>query len=96
VPVDSNVFHDACPGTFKYLEVHFACRSLQHQIQFNLTNQTSKRGPPLPPWLFDGSHNPGVGVTSSQATTAGNQRRPWANRDHQQDLPSGILYKKPL
>lgn len=25
VPVDTNTFQDACPGTFKYLEVHYAC-----------------------------------------------------------------------
>ena len=26
VPVDSSIFGDPCPGTFKYIEVHYACR----------------------------------------------------------------------
>lgn len=26
VPVDSTIFGDPCPGTFKYVEVHYACR----------------------------------------------------------------------
>ncbi len=26
VPVLSSVLPDACPGTLKYLEVHYACR----------------------------------------------------------------------
>ena len=27
VPVDSTIFGDPCPGTFKYVEVHYACRN---------------------------------------------------------------------
>ena len=26
VPVDSSIFGDPCPCTFKYIEVHYACR----------------------------------------------------------------------
>ena len=26
VPVQSSIFGDPCPGTFKYIEVHYACR----------------------------------------------------------------------
>ena len=25
VPVDSTIFGDPCPGTFKYIEVHYSC-----------------------------------------------------------------------
>ena len=26
VPVQSSIFGDPCPGTYKYIEVHYACR----------------------------------------------------------------------
>ena len=25
VPVDSTIFGDPCPGTYKYVEVHYSC-----------------------------------------------------------------------
>ena len=31
VSVDSMSFHDACPGTLKYLEIHYACHSRSHK-----------------------------------------------------------------
>ena len=41
VPVNSDLFHDACPGTHKYLEIHYACLSSN--------NQKVKPGGRLPP-----------------------------------------------
>ena len=87
VTVDSNVFHDACPGTLKYLEAHYACRSMQQQA--GQGGSGSKRGPPLPPWLFDANHN-AVSVGGQTTVAATNQRRPWANRDHQRDVVAGV------
>ena len=84
------MFHDACPGTFKYLEAHYACRSLQQQQQQQQNaSGGSKRGPPLPPWLFDAAHGAGNVGANGQTTTASNQRRPWANRDHHRDVAAG-------
>lgn len=46
VPVNSELFHDACPGTHKYLEIHYACLSA------NSDNKKGPRGPPkLPGWF---------------------------------------------
>eukprot|EP00095_Tigriopus_kingsejongensis_P003806 maker-scaffold465_size163580-snap-gene-0.18 protein:Tk03806 transcript:maker-scaffold465_size163580-snap-gene-0.18-mRNA-1 annotation:"latrophilin cirl" len=42
VPVDSTIFGDPCPGTFKYVEVHYACRK-------NPVSASTKRPPP--PWI---------------------------------------------
>ena len=42
--VNSNVFGDPCPGTHKYVEVHYACSP-----QFTTT--TTRR--PLPPWFLE-------------------------------------------
>lgn len=42
VPVDSTIFGDPCPGTFKYVEVHYACRK-------NPVSSSTQRPPP--PWI---------------------------------------------
>ena len=42
--VNSNVFGDPCPGTHKYVEVHYACSPLS-------TTTTTRR--PLPPWFLE-------------------------------------------
>ena len=43
--VNSDVFGDPCPGTHKYVEVHFACAP-------RVLATTTKR--PLPPWFLQG------------------------------------------
>ena len=42
--VNSNVFGDPCPGTHKYVEVHYACSPAS-------TTTTTRR--PLPPWFLE-------------------------------------------
>ena len=32
VPVQSSIFGDPCPGTFKYIEVHYACRKGTYKV----------------------------------------------------------------
>jgi len=44
VPVDSDIFGDPCPGTHKYVEVHYTC------VPQSFSTTTSK---PRPPWLED-------------------------------------------
>ena len=69
--VNSEVFGDPCPGTHKYVEVHFACAP-------RLLATTTKR--PLPPWFLQGgadnlwnnpheSNNPTSSSTMANATT---------------------------
>jgi len=43
IDVTSSVFGDACPGTYKYLEVHYTCK---HKVEAK--SQDSN----LPPWLL--------------------------------------------
>ena len=62
--VNSDVFGDPCPGTHKYVEVHFACAP-------RVLATTTKR--PLPPWFLQGGadnlwNNPKLSPTSSSAT----------------------------
>ena len=45
VPVESSHFPDSCPGTSKYLEIHYACISQSKSSGSQSTNQL------LPPWL---------------------------------------------
>ena len=46
VPVKSDLFHDACPGTHKYLEIHYTCLSTN-----SATSNNQK--PNMPSWMFD-------------------------------------------
>ena len=50
VEVNSSNFHDACPGTLKYLEIHYACTS---KIPQSGTSGSAGKQPSLPPWLID-------------------------------------------
>lgn len=34
VPVQSSIFGDPCPGTYKYIEVHYACRKGKYFLHF--------------------------------------------------------------
>ena len=53
--MDSTIFGDPCPGTFKYVEVHYACREGEREFQnssvaplnFFLFPIKSRRGPKL-------------------------------------------------
>ena len=49
VPVDSEIFGDPCPGTHKYVEVHYTC------VPQSSSTTTNK---PRPPWLLDLSATP--------------------------------------
>ena len=59
VPVDSTIFGDPCPGTFKYVEVHYACRKgerhsekrippRRHSISLYSLSNLGGRGPQRP------------------------------------------------
>ena len=41
VPVDSTIFGDPCPGTFKYVEVHYACRKGERATQREENSSTA-------------------------------------------------------
>ncbi|XP_040563317.1 latrophilin Cirl [Lepeophtheirus salmonis] len=59
ISVDSTSFpEDSCPGTFKYLEVHYACTS---------NTAGAKNPPPPPPWI-----NPWIGRPDSSNSTGRN------------------------
>ena len=63
--VNSEVFGDPCPGTHKYVEVHFACAP-------RLLATTTKR--PLPPWFLQGGadnlwNNPNLGENSPTSSS---------------------------
>merc|ERR1712209_394850 len=61
IPVDSNIFGDPCPGTNKYVEVHYTCEPIQ-------TPATTPKA--LPPWLLDLAATPStVPEISSTSTT---------------------------
>jgi len=49
VPVESSIFGDPCPGTSKYVEVHYTCKPVP------VSTSTTK---PRPPWLLDLSATP--------------------------------------
>merc|ERR1719300_817973 len=49
VPVNSSIFGDPCPGTSKYVEVHYTCKPVP------VSTSTAK---PRPPWLLDLSATP--------------------------------------
>ena len=53
VPVNSDLFHDACPGTHKYLEIHYACLSTSAPTSNN--QKPNSRTPWKPSWM---SHRP--------------------------------------
>ena len=59
IPVLASTFGDACPGTNKYVEVHYTCRPVA-------SAQTTPK--PLPPWLLDLAATPAT--TSTTSTTA--------------------------
>ena len=70
VPVNSSIFGDPCPGSSKYVEVHFTC------IKLPASTTTPK---PRPPWLLDLSATPStewkyktttVTTTTTSTTTA--------------------------
>ena len=42
VPVQSSIFGDPCPGTYKYIEVHYACRKGKNLLLYTLEKKTRK------------------------------------------------------
>ena len=58
--VNSQVFGDPCPTTFKYMEVHYSC-----QQQFTTTTE----GHAQPPWLLDLSATPSPRRRPTTSTT---------------------------
>ena len=58
IPVLAATFGDACPGTNKYVEVHYTCRPVA---------SASTTPKPLPPWLLDLAATPAT--TSTTSTT---------------------------
>ena len=54
IPVRSSLFPDACPGTLKYLEIHYACRGQKSAVSRGQRPQIGRRpDEKLPPWLAD-------------------------------------------
>ena len=51
VAVDSTSFHDACPGTHKYLEIHYACQSRSQEAIPSEPKGPRRKKPALPPWI---------------------------------------------
>ncbi|XP_059096378.1 latrophilin Cirl-like [Tigriopus californicus] len=51
IPVSSSVLPDACPGTHKYLEIHYACSTSKAPV---VVNSNEHR----PPWLQKGRNTP--------------------------------------
>ena len=49
VPVSSDLFGDPCPGTHKYVEIHYTCSPKTSDIT---------RRPPLPPWYLQPVQKP--------------------------------------
>ena len=60
VSVDSSSFHDACPGTLKYLEIHYACSSRSQDAIPSDAIGNGKAKPALPPWLKRQGHTSSV------------------------------------
>ena len=63
VPVSSSLFGDPCPGTSKYVEVHFTC------LTENLPESTVSLQP-SPPWLLDLSATPDTSISTTLSTTS--------------------------
>ena len=73
MPVNSEVFGDPCPGTHKYVEVHYACKN-------KAAASTTKK--PLPPWFLESgagdiwsrnknsNNNGGGGAAAAEETAA--------------------------
>ncbi len=59
--MDASLFGDACPGTSKYMEVHYTCRSLE---------QATTTPRPIPPWHRE------LGATPATQRTTTTSRRP--------------------
>jgi len=67
IPVDSTIFGDPCPGTNKYVEVHYTCKA--HK-QFSNTGNSATTNKPLPPWLLALDATPSsASTTTTEATT---------------------------
>ena len=58
--VNSDIFGEPCPGTFKYIEIHYSC------IEKARSNSDAK---PLAPWLLDLSATPPSMPTTPKPTT---------------------------
>ena len=50
IDVNSGVFGDPCPNTYKYVEIHYACISI-HSQNSGLSASTRR----IPPWLLEGN-----------------------------------------
>ena len=67
IPVDSTIFGDPCPGTNKYVEVHYTCKAQKHISNSGHLATTNK---PLPPWLLALDATPSsVSTTTTERTT---------------------------
>ena len=64
VPVNSDLFHDACPGTHKYLEIHYACLSPSTSTSNN-QKPNNRRVP-----VFHIGSNGGLSNSASEAANS--------------------------
>ena len=73
VSVDSTSFHDACPGTLKYLEIHYACLSRSPGVIPSDATGNGNDKPKLPPWLIENAQSSSV---NTGLNNGNNNRRP--------------------
>ena len=67
IPVDSTIFGDPCPGTNKYVEVHYYCKAQKQSSNIGHSGTTNK---PLPPWLLALDATPSsASTTTTEKTT---------------------------
>ena len=64
--MDSAIFGDPCPGTNKYVEVHYTCKA---QKQFSNTRHSGTTNKPLPPWLLALDATPSSALTTTTERT---------------------------
>lgn len=64
IPVDSSIFGDPCPGTNKYVEVHYTCQPEHLDATPPVTSKA------LPPWLLDLAATPTASVETDQPTVS--------------------------
>ena len=85
VSVDSTSFHDACPGTLKYLEIHYACSSRSQSVIPSSNTDNGKAKPALPPWLS--KQDPSSPV--NKGLTNNNNNREKVDRTQNRRKPKG-------
>ena len=79
IEVNSGVFGDPCPNTYKYVEIHYACISI-HSSNSGLSASTRR----VPPWLLEGNAGDlwSSGGGSEKSDIASMDERKHSNSNH--------------